>query len=131
MRVLDGGASQVGLESTIIDLSRPQPVLLRPGSVSLADLQRVLGEPVGWYHAVALAMVAISELAYRATVGTLGRLAPAVLAMGRHFGLFEPARAMRTQGWRRIGTAIVRWPGPVLVATLAVVTGGAGARKLT
>lgn len=47
-------------------------------------------------------------------------LAPAMLAVGRHFGLFEPARAMRTQGWRRIGTAIVRWPGPVLVATIAV-----------
>ncbi len=27
---------------------------------------------------------------------------------------------MRTQGWRRIGTAIVRWPGPILVATIAV-----------
>jgi RND superfamily putative drug exporter len=37
-------------------------------------------------------------------------LAPAVLSIGRHFGLFEPARAMRSQGWRRIGTAIVRWP---------------------
>ena len=47
-------------------------------------------------------------------------LAPAILAVGRHFGLFEPARAMRTRGWRRIGTAIVRWPGPVLVATIAV-----------
>jgi RND superfamily putative drug exporter len=47
-------------------------------------------------------------------------LAPAVLTIGRHFGLFEPARPMRTQGWRRIGTAIVRWPGPVLVVTIAV-----------
>ena len=27
---------------------------------------------------------------------------------------------MRTRGWRRIGTAIVRWPGPILVATIAV-----------
>ena len=27
---------------------------------------------------------------------------------------FDPKRAMRTQGWRRIGTAVVRWPGPVL-----------------
>ena len=42
-------------------------------------------------------------------------LAPALLSIGRHFGLFEPARAMRTRGWRRIGTAIVRWPGPILV----------------
>jgi RND superfamily putative drug exporter len=40
-------------------------------------------------------------------------LAPAVLRIGRHFGLFEPARAMRTRGWRRIGTAVVRWPGPI------------------
>ena len=27
---------------------------------------------------------------------------------------------MRTRGWRRIGTAIVRWPGPILVATIAI-----------
>ncbi len=47
-------------------------------------------------------------------------LAPAVLAIGRHFGLFEPSRPIRTRGWRRIGTAIVRWPGPVLVVTVAV-----------
>ena len=47
-------------------------------------------------------------------------LAPAVLAIRRHFGLFDPKRAMRTRGWRRIGTAIVRWPGPILVATVAV-----------
>ena len=49
-------------------------------------------------------------------------LAPAVLGIGRHFGLFEPARAMQTRRWRRIGTAIVRWPGPILVATMAVAS---------
>jgi RND superfamily putative drug exporter len=47
-------------------------------------------------------------------------LTPAVIAMGSHLGLFDPKRAMRTRGWRRIGTAIVRWPGPVLVASIAV-----------
>jgi len=47
-------------------------------------------------------------------------LTPAVITMGSHLGLFDPKRAMRTRGWRRIGTAIVRWPGPVLVATIAV-----------
>src|SRR6478735_8040359 len=47
-------------------------------------------------------------------------LAPALLIIGRHFGLFEPSRPMRTQGWRRIGTAIVRWPGPILAATIAI-----------
>src|SRR6202158_1963137 len=47
-------------------------------------------------------------------------LAPAVLTVGPYFGLFDPKRAMRTRGWRRIGTAIVRRPGPVLVVTIAI-----------
>ncbi|KZS58058.1 RND family transporter [Mycobacterium ostraviense] len=51
-------------------------------------------------------------------------LAPAVLTLGSHFGLFEPKRAMRTRGWRRIGTAIVRWPGPILAVTGAVALVG-------
>ncbi len=45
--VLDGGACGVGLESTIVDLSRERPVLLRPGGISAAQLEQVLGEPVG------------------------------------------------------------------------------------
>jgi RND superfamily putative drug exporter len=52
-------------------------------------------------------------------IGSL-TLTPAVITMGSHIGLFDPKRAMRTQGWRRIGTAIVRWPGPILVASIAV-----------
>jgi len=47
-------------------------------------------------------------------------LAPAVLTLGSHVGLFEPKHRARTFGWRRIGTAIVRWPGPILVVAVAV-----------
>jgi RND superfamily putative drug exporter len=47
-------------------------------------------------------------------------LGPAVLTLGSAIGVFEPKRAMRTRGWRRIGTAIVRWPGPVLAAASAL-----------
>ncbi len=47
-------------------------------------------------------------------------LGPAVVTVGSHFGLLEPKRTMRTRGWRRIGTAIVRWPGPILAVTCAV-----------
>jgi len=43
--VLDGGPSDVGIESTIVDLSRGFPALLRPGHVSPGDIARVLGEP--------------------------------------------------------------------------------------
>lgn len=43
LMVLDGGACEVGLESTIVDLSRGAAVLLRPGAISRADLAGVLG----------------------------------------------------------------------------------------
>jgi L-threonylcarbamoyladenylate synthase len=41
--VLDGGQSEVGIESTIIDLSRGRAVLLRPGDISAARIAEVLG----------------------------------------------------------------------------------------
>ncbi|MGH3596876.1 MAG: RND family transporter, partial [Mycobacterium sp.] len=47
-------------------------------------------------------------------------LAPAIVTVASHFGLLEPKREMRTRFWRRIGTAIVRWPAPILAATCAV-----------
>lgn len=37
--VLDGGAVEIGLESTIIDLSRPEPVILRPGRITYEDIK--------------------------------------------------------------------------------------------
>jgi putative drug exporter of the RND superfamily len=47
-------------------------------------------------------------------------LGPAILTIASHFGLFEPKRVLQTRGWRRIGTAIVRWPAPILVVSIAV-----------
>jgi L-threonylcarbamoyladenylate synthase len=44
--VLEGGPSEVGIESTILDLSGTAPVLLRPGRVSKEELEKVLGVEV-------------------------------------------------------------------------------------
>ena len=44
--VIDGGACEVGVESTIIDLSDDQPRLLRPGMISIKELEQVLGESI-------------------------------------------------------------------------------------
>ena len=41
--VLDGGACNVGIESTIIDCTRGQPVLLRPGAITPEQVQAVCG----------------------------------------------------------------------------------------
>ena len=42
--ILDGGPCSVGVESTIIDLTVTPPRLLRPGGVTLEELEEVLGE---------------------------------------------------------------------------------------
>ncbi len=47
-------------------------------------------------------------------------LAPAVVNVAGRFGAFDPSRKTRTRYWRRVGTVVVRWPGPVLVATVLI-----------
>jgi L-threonylcarbamoyladenylate synthase len=44
--VLDGGACDVGIESSIVDCSGPHPVLLRPGVLLRERIEAVLGEPL-------------------------------------------------------------------------------------
>ena len=44
--VLDGGPCTVGIESTIVDCTRGAPVLLRPGQLGRADIERVAGRPL-------------------------------------------------------------------------------------
>ena len=47
-------------------------------------------------------------------------LCPAVLVIGSSFRLFDAKRTIKTRGWRRVGTAIVRWPGPILIASIVI-----------
>lgn len=42
--IIDGGASAIGLESTIVDLTGEVPLILRPGYISAEQLAKVLGE---------------------------------------------------------------------------------------
>lgn len=44
--VLEGGATEVGIESTIVDFSGGAPVLLRPGHIAKAQLEEVLHSPI-------------------------------------------------------------------------------------
>jgi RND superfamily putative drug exporter len=64
------------------------------------------------------APVAIGMVVVVAIAATLG---PAILFLGSRIGLFESKRPPRSRFWRRVGTAVVRWPGPILVASLFVV----------
>ncbi|OBK61831.1 RND family transporter [Mycolicibacterium fortuitum] len=50
--------------------------------------------------------------------------APAVLAIGSRFGLFDPKGNAGHGIWRKVGTVTVRWPGRILVVSTAVVLVG-------
>ncbi|WP_029109497.1 MMPL family transporter [Mycobacterium sp. URHD0025] len=48
-------------------------------------------------------------------------LGSSIITVASKFGkTLEPKRAMRTRGWRKVGAAVVRWPGPILIATIAL-----------
>ncbi|MFC3778984.1 RND family transporter [Mycolicibacterium holsaticum] len=71
-----------------------------------------------------------SLLALPCAVGVLVAIAvaltlfPAVIVVGSRFGLLDPKRRLNHYGWRRVGTAIVRWPAPILTATMALTLVG-------
>ena len=44
--ILDGGNCEIGLESTILDMTQDQPVLLRPGGTTVEEIEEVLKTPV-------------------------------------------------------------------------------------
>lgn len=44
--VIDGGSTQVGLESTVLDISGNQPMILRPGVIGKVQLEQVLNQTV-------------------------------------------------------------------------------------
>lgn len=54
--ILDAGATGVGIESTVVDLSGERAVILRPGAVSSEELASVLGEVLGASRETAGAM---------------------------------------------------------------------------
>jgi RND superfamily putative drug exporter len=58
-------------------------------------------------------------------VGAALTLGPAVISVASRFrSVLEPLRTQRIRGWRKIGAVVVRWPGPILVATIALALVG-------
>ncbi|WP_179475806.1 MMPL/RND family transporter [Mycolicibacterium vinylchloridicum] len=57
-------------------------------------------------------------------VGVAVTLVPSFLAVGARLTLFDPKVRLRNRRWRRIGTAVVRWPVPILITTIAIALVG-------
>ncbi len=54
-------------------------------------------------------------------VGAALTLGPAMLVVATSFGLLGPRKATRGGFWRQAGVSVVRWPGPIAVASLAII----------
>lgn len=52
--VLDGGRAKIGLESTVLDCTGPRPVILRPGAVTKAMIEKATGLKVAARKAATL-----------------------------------------------------------------------------
>jgi L-threonylcarbamoyladenylate synthase len=53
-QILDGGQSQIGIESTIIDCTGDFPVILRPGAITLAMVENLLDAYIGEFDSLTL-----------------------------------------------------------------------------
>ncbi|WP_073870573.1 RND family transporter [Mycobacterium paraffinicum] len=71
-------------------------------------------QTMGLPCAIALLVIVLSALT----------LAPAVLAVSSRFGLFDPKGNLSTRNWRKVGTAVVRWPIPILIVTMMIAVIG-------
>jgi L-threonylcarbamoyladenylate synthase len=44
--IVDGGECHIGIESTVLNLASPQPILLRPGAITIGELEEALGQKI-------------------------------------------------------------------------------------
>ena len=93
LRVIDGGSCAVGIESTLIDCTRGQPVLLRPGSISPADIQAACGVQVLNAHQAA-------------ALGSLTQ--PAPRASGTLASHYAPAARVHLLNWDQLQAAVLQ-----------------------
>jgi L-threonylcarbamoyladenylate synthase len=99
--VLDGGACPVGIESTIIDLSRGRPALLRPGHIRPEQIARVVGEDIALPNALAPRVSGALEAHYAP------RTALELVSAAR-----LPARLQATAAACRQAAVLAHFPAP-------------------
>ncbi|MCV7199535.1 MMPL/RND family transporter [Mycobacterium angelicum] len=93
------------------------PVVLGSGLTIAGATYCLSFSRLPWFNTMG-APVAIGMLVVVLAGLTLG---PAVIFAGSKFGLFERKRSAKGQLWRRVGTAVVRWPAPILALSSAIV----------
>lgn len=113
--ILDGGRTDVGIESTVVDLASTPPVLLRPGTITRTELEAITG-PLGAPAPVT------REDAPRAAPGMIARhYAPRArlrLVRSEHFDGAAREASVRTEA--RVGA--VTWSPHAFAAAMTIGT---------
>lgn len=116
--ILDGGPSEVGVESTIIDVTQASPRLLRPGGVSREAVEKILGRPL---------ILATHATDVRAPGMLASHYAPrAGLWLVSAAELFDEAKRRQATGARVVVIAPEGTPVPEGAALLTVPADEAG-----
>jgi len=113
--MLDGGPCEVGIESTILDLSSAEPRILRPGMLSPQALESLLGKAPGFATAGGVPRVSGSlETHYAPTTplrlvapGEIERTLAPLLDAGRRVAVLAPTPPASDHAnlvWRQAGT---------------------------
>jgi L-threonylcarbamoyladenylate synthase len=96
--ILAGGKAAVGLESTVLDMTGEIPVLLRPGAVTVEDLQQHIGKVAVELEAVTDNPKSPGQLLRHYAPKTPLRLRAVDIKPGEALLAFGPARFMGVQG---------------------------------
>ncbi|MEE6177838.1 MMPL/RND family transporter [Mycobacterium sp. 050134] len=110
----NGAASATAVRESY---ARTAPVLIASASTVAVALCCLVFTKVGLLRsagvpcAIAVLLTAFASLS----------LTPALLTLAARRGLCEPRRPRTTRRWRRVGTAIVRWPAPIFVTATALL----------
>ena len=92
------------------------PVVLASGVTIAGAIFCLSFARLPYFHSMAIPCA----LGMLVSVAVAVTLVPAGVALASRFGLLDPKRTLRMRRWRGIGTAIVRWPAPILAASLAL-----------
>ncbi|WP_024440749.1 RND family transporter [Mycobacterium sp. UM_WGJ] len=93
------------------------PVVLGSGLTIAGASAMLYFTRLPYFHTMGIP-VSVGMLVVVAAALTLG---PAMLVVVTSFGLLDPKRARPGGFWRRAGVSVVRWPGPIAVASLAII----------
>ncbi len=99
------------------------PVILGSGLTIAGASATLYFTRLPYFHSMAIP-VAVGMIVVVAAALTLG---PAVVVVASRFGLLVPQGLKQGTFWRRVGTAVVRWPAPIMVGSGAVILVGLAA----